>query len=67
MNNLNTTSISYYFVSHVCVIESSVISQYPNSPEYPKFYNLGNILKNMVKDVIKVHPYTREMLSSLDQ
>jgi len=52
---------------YMTVTDSSIISQYPNLPEYPKFYNLGNILHEMYRGSTKIHPYTREMLSSLDQ
>ena len=50
-----------------CGLDTSVISKYPNSPEYPKFYNLSEILKKMFAGRVKIHPHTRQMLSSLDQ
>lgn len=52
----------------LCIsVESSVVAQYPDSPQYPKFYQLDMILRGMVQEEIKVHPTTREMLASLDQ
>jgi len=47
--------------------DSTIISQYPSSPEYPRFYELDNLLRGMVEGSIKIHPYTREMLAALDQ
>ena len=52
---------------NVCAAESSVMDGYPNSPQYPKFYQLNTLLRGMVSENIKVHPLTREMLSALDQ
>ena len=48
-------------------IDSFIVSKYPNSHTYPKFYNLGETLKRMFEGEVKIHPHTREMLSSLDQ
>ena len=48
-------------------LDSSIVSKYPNSPTYPKFYNLGQTLKGMFEGGVKIHPHTREILSSLDQ
>eukprot|EP00731_Ephydatia_muelleri_P031926 Em0023g433a len=47
--------------------ESKVVSSYPNTDNFPKFYNLANVLKGMVELKLNIHPQTREMLSSLDR
>lgn len=47
--------------------DSSLVSLFPDSPIYPKFYNFGNILHRMVQGNVEIHPYTQEMLSMLDQ
>ena len=49
------------------LLDSTIISQYPTSSEYPRFYELGGLLRGMVEDSLKIHPYTREMLAILDQ
>lgn len=48
--------------------DSSLVSRYPTSPDYPKFYNLKAVLRGMMSSGdLNVHPYTREMLSALDK
>ncbi len=49
------------------ILDSAGMSQYPDLPEYPKFHNLGYVLDKMYRGTINIHPYTREMLSGLDQ
>ena len=49
------------------LLDSTIISQYPTSSEYPRFYELGGLLRGMVEDSLKIHPYTREMLAALDR
>lgn len=46
--------------------DSSLISLLPDLPNYPKFFNFGIILHQMARSNVKIHPYTREMLSILD-
>ena len=58
------TSLEVYISSPA---DSTVISQYPNNPEYPQFYCLGTVLRKMVDSSLKIHPYTKEMLATLDQ
>ena len=50
-----------------CASESKVVSSYPDTDNFPKFYNLANVLKGMVELKLNIHPQTREMLSSLDR
>ncbi|CAI8012074.1 Krev interaction trapped protein 1 [Geodia barretti] len=48
--------------------ESSVVARYPTAPEYPQFYDLSAVVQGMMtSETVKVHPFTREMLSSLDK
>ena len=49
------------------LLDSTIISQYPTSSEYPRFYELGGLLRGMVEDSLKIHPYTREMLAAIDR
>ena len=52
-----------------CVaIASSVIDSYPDEPEkYPTFKCLKTVLRGMRSGDFIVHPFTMEMLSSLDK
>ena len=56
---------SLLFKTHA---ESSVVSRYPTSPDYPQFYDLSAVLQGMMSTgTLNIHPLTREMLSALDK
>ena len=47
--------------------DSAVVSRYPTTPDYPQFYDLSTILQGMRGSKVRVHPFTREMMSALDR
>lgn len=61
------TGVTLCYVVPITQNESKVVSSYPaDSDNFPKFYNLANVLKGMVELKLNVHSQTKEMLSSLD-
>lgn len=67
IKNTGEWLMGYLIFCLLTCTDSSVISLFPDAPEYPKFYNFGQVLHQMVRSNIKIHPFTREMLSTLDQ
>ena len=55
--------------TNICLsLASSVVDSYPSEPQkYPTFKCLKTVLKGMRNGSFNVHPFTMEMLSSLDK
>ena len=49
-------------------LASSIVDSYPSDPQkYPTFKCLKTVLKGMRSGSVNIHPFTMEMLSSLDK